>query len=193
MKIITSHIMKKIIFLLFLFISHYTIYAQTRNQDDNVKILFLDEYPYTNVLDYLNNPDTILFCHYIPRRYGEKDAPFAISLFIYRNNNEWWSTTLSAYLLGKRKHYWELTKPMWIQTNITSEMTSAIAELDSVYYNYDISINHTWIYVKYGHIITKDLIGNIHDFADIVPKFTYVFMVGLLESYNHNVIKTFKK
>ena len=184
--------MKKSLFLLFLFINHYAIYAQIKNQDDNVKILFLDEYPYTNVLEYLNKPDTLIFCHYVPGMYEEKDLPNSINLFIYRKNNRWWATTLSSFKCGRR-HYWKLTKPMWLQTDITSEMTAVIEELVGLNYGYDISLNHTWIYIQYGKIITKDLIGDIGEFADIVPKFSYIFMVALLETYNYTFIKTFKK
>ena len=76
--------MKNQIFLLFLLFSICTTYAQHRQQDDTIKRLYLDEYPYANVLEYLNNPDTIFFCHYYPRRTEEKKTPFAISLFVYR-------------------------------------------------------------------------------------------------------------
>ncbi len=187
--------MKNQIFLLFLLFSICTTYAQHRQQDDTIKRLYLDEYPYANVLEYLNNPDTIFFCHYYPRRTEEKKTPFAISLFVYRKNQEWWATTLYSYVSGnscKRKYYWKLTNPMWIETDLTPEIASAISELDSLHYGYDISILHTWVYINCGRIITKDLIGNIRDFANIVPKFSYVFTVCFLESSNNNIVKTFR-
>ena len=76
--------MKKILLLIIISFYLHSINAQNENKDYNVKILFLNEYPYTNVLDYLHNPDTLVFFNYKPRRYQEKKAPFAINLFIYR-------------------------------------------------------------------------------------------------------------
>lgn len=182
--------MKKYLLLFFLLNTFFSLNAQKKYQDDNVTIWFLNEYPYANVLDYLHNPDTFLFCHYVLRRYEEKGAPIAINMYLYRNNNEWWSTSLIAYSSGKGK-YWELTKPMWIQTDLSALIEDVITELDSVYYSDELSIIHTWVYVKCGEKNSVDLQGNLRDFASVVPKFTYVFMIGLLESYNNNIIKTY--
>ena len=185
--------MKKILLLIIISFYLHSINAQNENKDYNVKILFLNEYPYTNVLDYLHNPDTLVFFNYKPRRYQEKKAPFAINLFIYRKNNEWWSTSLLSYTSGKRGYYWELLEPMWIHTEISKEINGMVAELDSLYYSYDISTIHTWVYVNCGKIITKDLIGNIPDIIDIAPMMSRVFMIGFLESYNNTIVKTYRR
>jgi hypothetical protein len=179
-------------FLIILILTFHSANAQNKYQDDTVDILPLDLYPYPNVLEYLNYPDTILYCSYPLRRYIEKDAPTEISLFVFRKNNGWWATTLISHTAGKRK-YWELTKPMWIQTDITSAMETAIVEVDSINYHYDISsIGYTWIYIRYGKVFEKSLIGNIRDFANVAPKFTFIFMNCVLESYNNKIIKTYR-
>ena len=97
---------------------------------------------------------------------------------------------------NRREYYWELTKPMWLYDMDLSEiMNDVIAELDSVHYSdYIMLKTNTWVYVKYGKVTTKSLIGNFSNFLiDDAPKFSHLFMASFLGSYNNIIVKAFKE
>lgn len=187
-----SSITKKptVILITLLALFFFQIRAQNEYPDNQVKILFLDKYPYTEVLAFLQKPDTLLFCHYPLRFYEERKAPTAVNLFIYKKNKEWWATSLIEYSSNKKK-YWKLTRPMWIQTDLTEKFQGVLSELNSNNETEDLSTIHTWIYINYGKQIIKDLIGNIRNYSDLYPAFSNLFMIAFLESYNQVVIKSY--
>lgn len=187
--------MKKILILIILICAITSLEAQSVNKDQTSSPPYslLAKYPYKDVQSFLGNPDTMLFCHYVLGGYNEKNMPISINLFLYRRDGEWWGTTLVKYCYKKRDQ-WDLTKPKWILTDLSPKFNAAIVELNNIDYGgYDISIIHTWIYIKQGNVLIKELIGNYRDFAKIAPEFSYVFMVAFLESYNQEIIKTYKK
>ncbi len=178
-------------FLIFLLVGLCFNSAKAQTED-SVRFWYLEEYPYSKVLDYLDNPDTFLFCHYPLRRYEREDTPIAINLYVYKKSGEWWATSLISFRDKKYRHYWKLTKPMWVHTDLTEKLNEVINETgDDTYW--DVSTIHTSVYIKRGSKITKWLIGNIRDLFYIEPAFSYFFTVALLESYNMEIVKTYRE
>lgn len=196
--------MKKIMSIILLAGAFISIKAQYYNPDPNVRDedFMLNLHPYIDVLHYIGMPDTILICEYVLRYYEEDPMPDAVCLFLYKRNGMWWGAHLNqypSYPWTKKRTLWELYTPLWVQTNLSQKMTDAIGELaayDDGPSHFQSSI-HTWVYVKYGDIILqKWIIGNLRDYANSdcihsMPAFSYVLTIGLLESYNHELIKSF--
>lgn len=174
----------------FLFIGLYFIPAKSQNKD-SVQFWYFKQYPYNEVLDYLGNPDTILFCHYPLRRYEEENAPIAINLYAYKKYGEWWATSLISFRDRKYRQYWRLTKTMWVQTDLTEKLNEVATEAKNIDYSEDYTTIHTSVYIKSGSEVTKWLIGNIRDLFYNEPAFSYFFTVALLESYNIEFVKTY--
>lgn len=168
-------------------------------QDSSLEFSYLDKYPYRDVLSLLGDPDTLLFCHYCPSLvYDEKNVPDVMAVFLYKRDGVWWAATLFKYHYKKIFHwycYWELTKPLWVHPDLSSEFSDAIADIKNINYVEDITIVHTWVYIKQGDgdIVAKSLIGNYRHFSQIAPAFSYVFVIAVLESSNREIIKTYRK
>lgn len=182
--------MKKIVTLIILARLSTLLMAQATSHNCDTSLLFLNEYPFADVLKYIGSPDTLLFCHYPLKRYEEKDTPTAINLYVYKKNGRWWATSLVKFKSRKKEH-WELTKPLWIQTDLSEKMESALVELNRISYSEQISTVYSWVYVKYNKTISKDLVGNLRDYFDCIPNFSYILTVCFIESYNHHIIKTY--
>lgn len=182
--------MKKIFALIILAGFSASLLAQNHSYNCDTSLLFLNEYPYVDVLKYIGSPDTLLFCHYPLRRYEEKDAPTAINLYVYKRNGKWWATSLVKFKSRKKK-YWKLTNPMWIQTDLSKKMESVLIELKGISYNEYISSIFSWVHVEYGETMSIDIMGNLRDYFDSTPCFSYILTVCFLESYNQHVVKSY--
>ena len=192
--------MKKLIILIVLIIIALSLKAQSMDkyQDSSLEFSYLDKYPYRDVLSLLGYPDTLLFCHYPSRRYDEENVPDIMALYLYKSDGLWWATTLFEYHYKKIFHWyhrWELTKPLWVHPDLSSEFSDAIADIKNINYIGDVSIIHSWVYIKQGdgNIVAKSLIGNYREISEIAPAFSYVFTVAALESSNLEIIKTYRE
>ncbi len=190
------------LFCMFALSVHSTAKAQNKYQTDTFmvqKMLF--KHPFKEVIKHLNNPDTLLICHY-PLRYGENYGnPISITLYVYKENDSWKSASLFEYYKfknksrtsWKQKRFWELTEPMWLQSGfkIAEKMKELKSELRSNIAKEDISTIHTYGFVKYGDDITTFwIIGNLRD--DLYTKYptlSYIFTVGFFEAYNQHIVK----
>lgn len=178
--------------VLFLFMGLYLSPARTQKNDSN-HFWYFEHYPYNKVLNYLDNPDTIVFCHYPLRRYEEADTPIAINLYVYKKSGKWWATSLILFRNQKCRRYWKLTKPMWVHTDLTKMMDEVAVTTKNVDYSEDYTTIHTSVYIKSGSVVTKWLIGNIRDLFYTEPEFSYFFIVAMLESYNTEIVKTYRE
>ena len=189
--------MRKPLILIILICTITAIGAQSINkyQDSGSDFSYFARYPYSDVLSLLGNPDTILFCHYPLRLYEEKNMPEFIGIYLYRSNDVWMAATLVEYCNKKTTHWehcWKLTKPLWVHPDLASKFNDAIVEIKAIDYGgFDMSTIHTWVYIKQGDIVSKSIIGNYRDFAEMVPAFSYVLSVAFLESYNQEIIRIF--
>ena len=182
--------MTKIVTLIALTGLSMSLMAQDLGHNCDTSLLFLNEYPYADVLKYIGYPDTLLFCHYPLRIYEEKNIPTAVNLYVYRKNGRWWATSLVKFKSRKNGH-WKLTKPLWIQTDLSKKMESALLELRGTSYTEQISTIYSWVHIEYGETISKDLMGNLRDYFDCVPSFSYILTVCFLESYNQHMVKSY--
>lgn len=99
-------------------------------------------------MDYLGNPDTIIFCHYPLRYYEDKNTPIAINLYVNKKTGDWWATSLISFRDRKYRRYWKLTKPMWIHTDLTKVINDVATNTKNIEPYEDITTIHTSIYIK---------------------------------------------
>ena len=144
--------------------------AQHSGHNCDTSLLFLKEYPYADVLKYIGSPDTLFFCHYPLRIYEENNIPTAVNLYIYRKNGRWWATSLVKFKSRKKEH-WTLTKPLWIQTDLSKKMESALFELKEISYTERISTIYSWVHVEYGETISDYTASSYKEYfyTGIVP------------------------
>lgn len=170
--------------------------SMDKYQDSSLEFSYLDKYPYRDVLSLLGNPDTLLFCHYPSRLYDEKNVPDIMAVYLYKSDGVWWAATLFKYHYKKIFHWsrhWKLTKPLLVHPDLSSKFSDAIVDIKNINYIGDVSTIHTWVYIKQGDIVARSLIGNYRDFVELIPAFSYVFVVAVLESYNLEIIKTYSE
>lgn len=80
-------------------------------------------------------------------------------------------------------------KTILVHLDLTSKFNDVFDDPKKNNYIGDVSTIHTWVYIKQGDIVAKSIIGNYRDFAELVPAFSYVFTVAVLESSNQEITK----
>ena len=182
--------------------------AQNEYQTDSFTVReMVFKHPFNEVIDYLNNPDTLLICHYPLRYYKSDGAPVSVTIYVYKENGNWKSASLLEFAKTqnkskdswkqKQKTYWKLTEPMWLQSDfrIAEKMKELRPELRSNIAKEDISTIHTYGFVKYGDDITTFWItGNLRDdLFTRYPNLSYILTVSFFESYNLNIVKKYRQ
>ena len=184
--------MKRILFLLLLLAVNIDVIAQDKQVSSQDYKYFTVMYPYNEVLDFIGNPDTLMFCNYYLRRYSEEGTPNNICLYIYKKNNSWWGASLLEY--AGDTSYWDLTRPMYIHTDLSEKMEELLYMFDSISDNQLTSAISTHVHIKYSEkVVTQYLYGNMNDYMDKFPIFAYIFTVGFLESYNDDIVISYKR
>lgn len=158
--------------------------------------LSLESYPYNKVLESLGNPDTFLFIHYPLTKY--RNEPQVLELFLFFKDSVWRGASLICYSNHPSSCYipidkWELTKPRYLFSDFSARLDDLIKELDNVDYSYEMSLNATEVFVKIGtNINVGKVYGNIMNFFYEMPVLSYLFTVGYFESFNSEIINTYK-
>ena len=76
----------------------------------NAQRSLTNEYPYTEVLNCLSNPDTIFVCRIHNTAKTQYDI-HELALFVYKQNGNWFASTLEKYD-SSRKTHWILYDPI---------------------------------------------------------------------------------
>jgi len=154
---------------------------------------FFQQYPFANILDAIGNPDTVFICHLPNVYFEETDIPVAINLIVYKTNDLWRGTTLQTYAKKNTMEYVLMdTIPIYINLDHRFEMMKEELGQQEVW-NGDISIDHTYLYIKCGVEVYITLLRSLPDFWDELPALTNFVSVCLFKTCTSKVINRYQR
>ena len=165
---------KELLLILILFISMgYSVNAQRS---------LTNEYPYTEVLNCLSNPDTIFVCRIHNTAKTQYDI-HELALFVYKQNGNWFASTLEKYD-SSRKTHWILYDPIKVW-GISFEMfADANNEARDYLSTFDWSSYYYCVYFKIANLIVeKEVPGEINEIQQNMPKVSRIFINTFFESH----------
>ena len=187
--------MKKILISAYVIIVSTCLWGQTCvaryiNEIPPEQNFFL-QYPFPEILKTIGNPDTILMCHLPNANYNDCQVPVAQNLIVYKINGTWYGSTLLTYAQKKRIEYL-LTDTIMISSNLELLFESVIEELNQLtIWNGDVSVDHSYIYVRYKDEIFLSLLNSFPNYINKLPELSNFVSVCLFETHTLNSIKKY--